>query len=158
MTSFLLYLETLTTAHVSQCIFKPSGYALFIFWHLIYLWPFTWSDFHACMRVVLTIGLTGLALLQSGSCGANVQNKYLGQLLPGPGRSSITILPASRQAASPSSFVSCILYPYRGKKKDVKAIKSHKQICRNRDFPNKGFLAPPTPPPKVCENKILVFS
>ena len=62
------------------------------------------------MRVVLTIGLTGLALLQSGSCGANVQNKYLGQLLPGPGRSSITILPASRQAASPSSVVSCILY------------------------------------------------
>ena len=50
------------------------------------------------------------ALLKSGSCGANVQNKYLGQLLPGPGRSSITILPASRQAASPSSFVSCILY------------------------------------------------
>ena len=63
------------------------------------------------MRVVLTIGLTGLALLQSGSCGANVQNKYLGQLLPGPGCSSITILPASRQAASPSSVVSCILYP-----------------------------------------------
>ena len=90
---------------------KPSGYALFIFWQLIYLWPFEWSDFHACMRVVLTIGLTGLALLQSGSCGANVQNKYLGQLLPGPGRSSITILPASRQAASPSSVVSCILYP-----------------------------------------------
>ena len=24
------------------------------------------------------------------------------------------------------------------------------------DFPNKGFLAP-TPPPKVCENKILIF-
>ena len=44
------------------------------------------------MRVVLTSGLTGLALLQSGSCGANVQNKYLGQLLPGPGRSSITTL------------------------------------------------------------------
>ena len=70
------------------------------------------------MRVVLTIGLTGLALLQSGSCGANVQNKYLGQLLPGPGRSSIAILLASRQAKSPCSFVSCILYTLNGQKHD----------------------------------------
>ena len=77
------------------------------------------------MRVVLTSGLTGLALLQSGSCGANVQNKYLGQLLPGPGRSSITILPASRQAASPSSVVSCILYPHLPLKH------AHPSITRN---------------------------
>ena len=56
----------------------------------------------------LTIGLAGLALFQSGRCGANVQHKYLGLLLPGPGRSSTT-LPASKQAASPSIF--CILYP-----------------------------------------------
>ena len=49
--------------------------------------------------------MAGLALFQSGRCGANVQHKYLGLLLPGPGRSSTT-LPASKQAASPS-----ILYP-----------------------------------------------
>ena len=64
-----------------------------------------------CMRVVLTIGVAGLALLQPGRWGANVQNKCVGQLLSGPGRSSTT-LPASRQAASPSRF--CVLCSVMG--------------------------------------------
>ena len=59
-----------------------------------------------CMRVVSTIGVAGLALLQPGRWGANVQNKCVGQLLSGPGRSLLY-----RQADRPrvqADFVSCI--------------------------------------------------